>query len=258
MPIGRTNAGGGAPMNFKVLAYATEAALLAATPKENTIGIITKTTVANWIFSASEPAAPVAGMVWIATGTSSPAEFNALKKNALQVYPLSAKQYVSGAWVAVTAMSYQGGEWVSWITYLYNAGDECTAVTGGWVTREGSSYYGTGTVTKNANSIKVAASNVQLAYASTANLIDLTDARTVFVDVSAYSIGGSGSIRLHIVQSGFEWTTAATAATLVLTTTGVFALDVSGLSGKYYVAISAFADTSSDSASAIIDEVYLA
>lgn len=106
--------GGGTSLNFDVKAYATEEALLAATPKENTIGVITTTEITGWVFSATEPENPSEGMVWISTGSSSAVEFNALKKNGIQVYPLSAKQYVSGAWVDVTAMSYQGGEWVEW------------------------------------------------------------------------------------------------------------------------------------------------
>ena len=55
--------GGGAALNFKVLAYATEEVLLAATSVENTIGIITETPITSWIFSATEPSPAAAGMV---------------------------------------------------------------------------------------------------------------------------------------------------------------------------------------------------
>lgn len=55
------------------------------------------------------------GQVWFLTGTSSTASFNALKKNGIQVYPISAKQYINGAWVDKTAKSYQNGGWVDWI-----------------------------------------------------------------------------------------------------------------------------------------------
>ena len=103
--------GGGVPLNFAVKAYTSEEALLAAAPKENTIGIITTTAISSWIFSATQPAEAAEGMVWIILGTSSAVEFNALKKNALQVYPLEAKQYVGGAWVEKTYMVYKNGEW---------------------------------------------------------------------------------------------------------------------------------------------------
>lgn len=116
--------GSGSELNFTVKAYASETELLAAVPKENTIGIITTTQITSWIFSATEPETPANGIVWIYTGMGSPIEFNALKKNGVQVYPISAKQYVNGAWVDVTAMSYQNGEWTEWIDssklYYYN------------------------------------------------------------------------------------------------------------------------------------------
>ena len=112
----------GTKLNFKVVGYATEAELLADTPKENTIGIITTNNITGWLFSATEPESPTDGMVWISTGTFSPVEFNAMKKNGIQVYPISAKQYISGAWVDKTAKSYQGGKWVDWITYLFKEG----------------------------------------------------------------------------------------------------------------------------------------
>lgn len=104
---------GGTSLNFDVKAYATEETLLAATPKENTIGIITETPITSYIFSATEPSPAAAGMVWISTGTSSTIEFNALKKNGIQVYPLSAKQYVSDAWVDAPVYIYQNNAWES-------------------------------------------------------------------------------------------------------------------------------------------------
>ncbi len=115
--------GGGTALNFKVVGYATKEELLAATPAENTIGIITEIPITGYHFGKEEPSPAAAGMVWITTGTRSPVEFNALKKNAIQVYPISAKQYIGGAWVDVTAMSYQGGEWVEWISFLYDRGE---------------------------------------------------------------------------------------------------------------------------------------
>lgn len=63
------------------------------------------------------------GMVWIKIGTESSVEFNALKKNGLQVYPISAKQYIDGAWVDKAAKSYQNGEWVEWIFYAFKDGE---------------------------------------------------------------------------------------------------------------------------------------
>jgi hypothetical protein len=69
------------------------------------------------------------GAVWITTGKSSPVAFNALKKNNITVYPISAKQYVSGAWVDKTAKSYQNGAWVDWWNpfYIFKSGEGAIA-----------------------------------------------------------------------------------------------------------------------------------
>jgi hypothetical protein len=120
--------GGSGGLNFKVICNPQP-----STAKENTIRIDTDT-FTSWIFSATEPEAPEEGMVWFTNGTSSSVEFNALKKNGLQVYPISAKQYIGGVWVDKSAKSYQGGAWVDLASdcYLYNSGDQCSDITGGW------------------------------------------------------------------------------------------------------------------------------
>jgi hypothetical protein len=62
------------------------------------------------------------GAVWFPIGTSSPVAFNALKKNGIQVYPMSPMQYVGGALVAVEAKTYQDNEWKGWVTYIIKDG----------------------------------------------------------------------------------------------------------------------------------------
>ena len=73
------------------------------------------------------------GLVWICTGYASPFEFNALKKNELQVYPRTVKQYVGNNWVDKNVLIYQNGKWSEWAEYLYNTGDKCVDITGDWV-----------------------------------------------------------------------------------------------------------------------------
>lgn len=57
---------------------------------------------------------PPEGAVWIQTGLGGVLSFNALKKNAIKMYPLKTMQCVSGAWISKTAQSYQNGKWVGW------------------------------------------------------------------------------------------------------------------------------------------------
>lgn len=104
--LGRTNTGGGGGLNFKVVGGTTAP----SNPKENMIWVNTSTKITSYIFSATQPTAE-SGMVWFSTSTSSPVEFNALKKNGIQVYPISAKQYVSGAFVDKPIKVYQNGVW---------------------------------------------------------------------------------------------------------------------------------------------------
>lgn len=104
--------GGGNALAFRVLGGTSAP----SSPKENDIWVNTSTAITSYVFSATQPTGS-SGMVWISVGTSSTVEFNALKKNGIQVYPIAAKQYVSGKWTDKTAKIYQGGAWKEWITY---------------------------------------------------------------------------------------------------------------------------------------------
>ena len=101
-------------LNFKVVPGLTQP----VTASENTIWVKVEA-IGAWYFSATQPENLQELDVWILVNEYSPVEFNALKKNGIQVYPISAKQYVSGAWSDVTAMIYQNGEWSKFISTLY-------------------------------------------------------------------------------------------------------------------------------------------
>ena len=62
------------------------------------------------------------GAVWIATGAASSVAFNALKRNDLRVYPVSAKQYVAGAWKDQEAKICQRGVWKDWEFFVLRKG----------------------------------------------------------------------------------------------------------------------------------------
>ena len=120
VPLYGFGGGGGAALNFSVVGNPQP-----ASPKENTIWVNTDVKITGYVFSAVEPADPAEGMVWFSTGASSPVGFNTLKKNCVMVYPLSARQYISGAWVDKTAKIYQNGAWVEWAPepfYIFKSG----------------------------------------------------------------------------------------------------------------------------------------
>jgi hypothetical protein len=181
--IFNVSGGGGTALNFRVVGGTTAP----SNHKENMIWVNTSTTISSWVFSATQPTAAT-GKVWITTGTSSTVEFNALKKNGIQVYPIAAKQYVSGAWVEKEAKSYQGSAWVEWIRYLYIYGDEYTGFTGGWYVNRNNGA----TLTKNAD-------NMVFTSASSQSSSSITMQKGTDIDYGRASV-------IHVTFEKFEST----------------------------------------------------
>lgn len=232
--IFNVSGGGGTALNFRVVGGTTAP----SNPKENTIWVNTSTPITDWVFSATQPTA-ASGRVWISTGTSSSVEFNALKKNNVMVYPMSAKQMVSGTLKDVTAKSYQGGKWVEWFDYdyLFNYGrqpytwspstmrrDEVDAVSVPTVTVEDD---GSVLVTYKGTSSAVAAG----LYASD-DAIDLSG----FTALKLMCQNSSSDIVFTIFpENATYWKTNAVSYTVLSSSLAEFMIDVSGLSGAYRV-----------------------
>lgn len=183
--------GGANPLNFYVKTYPSEVELKADKPKENTNGVITTTTMTSWAFSATEPKEPEVGMVWIKVGTSSSAEFNALKKNTLQVYPVKAKQYESGKWADKPAYSYHSGEWGTLHTYIYKTGDNGSAF---YVYLPSGSYAGQVTHVFGSDGISLKNTNGSNTYGiriATNNKIDFADYSKLCAKVMFNSTGSN-------------------------------------------------------------------
>lgn len=230
--------GAGASINFDVKAYATEAALLAAAPKENTIGIITTTAISSWALSATQPAEAAEGMVWISLGTSSTAEFNALKTNALQVYPIAASQYVGRVWKAVTAMSYQNGRWSEWWDgTLFSDGDQFESVTGGW----GITGYTAGLPLTEAaisgGNIKLVGQSGVLSARGTLQAISFDEKTDLAITRNVLSLynGSSGGLIIRKNKTDNDAVALMNFGTSLGEATQL--LDISALSGTYYIIV---------------------
>jgi len=235
--------GGGANLNYKVFGGTSAP----SSPAANTIWVNTSTAITSYVFSSEQPTSPVAGMVWFKTGNQSAVLFNALKKNGIMLRPLSAKQYISGAWVTKTAKSYQGGEWLEWIadTYLYNAGDTCDAVTGGWQGRawkeDSDTSASAPTITFNADSMVAATtgSNYARGVVEIKEDFDLTHFKTI---TAIYSFSGTvsetASLFMVISRDSTYWGASEAVASTALAkgTDKTATLDVSAISGAYDVA----------------------
>lgn len=178
------NAGGaGAGLNFKVIGGTTEP----VSPSENTIWVNTDVTVSDWLFTAVEPETPVEGMIWFTVALESTVSFNALKKNGIILYPVSASQYVGGAWVDKVVKSYQEGAWIDWWIpgTLYDGGRDDEKTTGGWTSYSyvvDSGYSGiTSSVTMGESSMTMAMSptaTMRSSFISTGDPVDLSEYTT--------------------------------------------------------------------------------
>lgn len=215
-------------------------------PKENTIWVDTDVEITGWDFSAAEPANPAEGMVWFSTGTASSVAFNALKENSVMVYPLSAKQYVSGAWVNVTAKSYLNGAWVDWFVWngqLYQSGNEFTNETGGWYAANNESLTEStiASIARNEDSMVLTVTGGRKsAMLVTQKTYDLTNYNLVTFE--GFIHPGTGTTEkaaygyLYAYKdNGGTLTNAARADIKASKTAQTITLNVSGLSGEHYI-----------------------
>lgn len=239
MILNMVGGGGSGGLNFSVVGGTSHP----GNPKENTIWVNTETEISGWVFSASEPEVPAEGMVWITTGTSSTIEFNALKKNGIQVYPISAKQYVSGAWVDKTAKSYQDGQWKTWIAWLYNNGNQFSDVTGGWVVRNASG--GTGSITADGKiQLRYSGYYDQHSTAYTQKKIDFTNRNVLTVEADISLAPHADFSQLHVIISeqnteGYPHALFVARVSTATQATGKVAveLNVTDYQGAYYVGV---------------------
>lgn len=242
--------GGGAnPLNFKVVGGTSAP----ANPKENTIWVNTSVAVKAWGFVSQKPTlAGAEGAVYFVAETSTnnkTADFNALKKNSIWLNPIEAWQYVSGAWVSKTAKTYQNGKWVDWINYeyLYKDGNQYSNITGGWGYNNGKLYANLGTEI----SWSATSSNTLDSAVYTKNKIDLSSKTRLIVEKvnlqKLSHLSSAGYVDIGVV-SAVGTTTPTFSSKKTVSTVGLHEnveLDISSLSGSYYVCIHANATGSS-------------
>lgn len=187
------------------------------------------------------------GGVWVSTGTASVVKFNALKKNALEVYPIHANQYINGAWVKRTAKTYQNGIWKDWFsgTPLYYRGDEFTDLTGSLVLADSddTSYWYNGEITKGTDSIIFAnktGQNTNYSILRTSKTIDVSNAKKLCMRVESFTSNVNktrGWLQISTKTTGHKNYVAQTM--FEVGTNGVVTLDVASQTGSYYVAFGA-------------------
>lgn len=258
--------GGGSDLNFKVVSFDAEEELFAASPKENTIGVITSDPINGWTVNEKEPTEHLDRMIWISTGTYGTVEFNALKKNSVQIYPVNVRQYADGQWKVVDAYIYQGESWVeiSGRVYLVENGIVNTDLTGDF----SALAYGpsSSNASRKAPSVVKANNNIQIYHKTTGdascsgswfskNAIDLSKFgkyRIHLIDTV-----GENHIRITIAKTVTDKYTEVAGFGLAGKTEGVYDIDISSLSGVYFVGISLYGNLDAATRGLWFDDLWL-
>ena len=224
VPMYGFGGGGGTSLNFDVKAYATEEALLAATPSKYTIGVITEHDITGWVFNATKPESPLSGLLFFKLSLFSDYAFNAIKKNEINLYLHGAEQYNDGAFSGVPAYIYQNGSWVEmkfWDGVLYDSGVDYSEYSGGWSTTDGDE------VTMGSEYMSTSTGNIFNNFA-----IDVTGYKTLkFLIIND---GGWVTATIGLGSSRGTYDASVTVPKGIKTFTE-YSVDITNLSGKHYV-----------------------
>ena len=142
--------------------------------------------------------------------------------------------------VTITATGQVESVKLSYDLILYDSGDEYTDITGGW--SGFACYSGTskGTFTKNSSSIYIKSNGskgAQSIAAAPANKIDITDISTLKVNVTSFNVQSESRAYFLLSSSRDTSSVSNSVASKVIKGTGEIALEISGLSGSYYVIV---------------------
>lgn len=216
--------------------------------KENTIWINTNVDVSGYTISGiSTPAWTMpAGWVYIyaKTGVASGSpEFDIIKNsNEILLTPMAVKQTTDGSqWSDKEAKIYQNGQWADWWDghTLYSFGNQFEMVTGGWEVKNNRDSTPTSEVTFGVDGITMNSKSNNNAWVTTKNLIDLSNITRIEANIDTYESRGSEAYaNIRVYEEGFDWNQTSgsyAAASVVITQTGITALDVTALTGSYYV-----------------------
>ena len=225
--IGRTNAGfgGGGPGLNVVTGLSTP-----TNPKENTLWVKSDKAGKKYVFAETEPGSPTEKLIWFLTSSA-----GAITKTRV---------YTGGAWVETDAYMYLGGKWVQITSariYLTNGADKCYGVTGGWNAIRwwwNSTAYGsvpTVTWADEGVTLTVPHTPGPGGLIATNNTIDLTNIKHIIIECTNVS-ASSWCIVSTATGDNFN----ANEAARVQFVNGTNVLDVTSLSGSFYIGLVAY------------------
>lgn len=190
----------------------------------------------------------VDGDIWIFEDAASfDAEFSTLEVYGLQIYLLSARQYINGAWKKVSAKIYRNGAWVDCVSNLYNKGKTDHVVNTKAMRSTASSSITAANPTIGINQtnfwgyIKPDSTGGRAGIVYISPKVDLTRASTLHVEgtfASDYNasfpyVGLWSEFGTNAQENRVAFKSACSATNEEVTKT--VSIDVSGISGKYYI-----------------------
>lgn len=235
-------------LNFEVVGGTTQP----TNPNENTIWVNTSTEITKWTFSVEEPETTTLGTIWIKVGVLSDTPFNALKKNALILYPLYASQYINSAFEITPAKIYYNGAWVSFDAYptflFYYSRQSYAWQARAWGLQSGNPTGVTPTVVTNADgsvSITVSASGAAGCYELVEDF-DLTGVTALKLTCSISTTSSSVSdLRLIVVPRNAAYWYPSKLAEVVMNKAGDHEVTLPiNISGKYDIVIAMYHNVS--------------
>ena len=233
----KAGAGGGDSSKLIIVGGANRPANVS----QNTIWIDTDVEITSYVLSATEPENPVDGMVWIIIGNSGVTKLTSpVGKEWVTIYPLSANQYVGGAWADVEAKSYQFGAWVNWHTYLYEVGNVFKELTGGYTSflDQGGGYARVDADGMHFQTIKTGSYYYPSSGLSTGNKIDFTKHKTITVKGTLTRNGTGSSFWVGLFpNSGNNMGSPVARSYYENNGDFVFYVDIQNVAGSYYLKV---------------------
>lgn len=238
---------GGGGLNYKVAGGSTRPT---TGLRENLIWVNTTVDIAGYYFYPVAPSAYLGpGGVWIKTTgvvSDSAVTFNAIKsgvvggtttpKNSILIVATGIYQSIGGVWKPMEAYIYQSGAWKQFIDVLplYSEGTQDVP----WISSIRGDAWMAG-VTFGTNSIDLSLASVVNAEASvvTSSKINVTGYNYLRFNTAQIGYTTFNAFGLRDTNSGFNTTNGWTIYARQVAA-GDLVIDISGISGEYYVAAS--------------------